>query len=85
MSLPLQLLLTEQLGSMEETQRLVFNLLIQQSGSECHLDQTSLSQRRHVTIIIVFCIIRHSDFSSVDQFKWTEVDNPYVFQLQTIY
>lgn len=52
----------EQLGSMEETQRLVFNLLIQQSGSECHLDQTSLSQRRDVTIIIVFCIIIHSDF-----------------------
>lgn len=46
MSPPLQLLLTKQLGPLDETQRLIFNLLIQQSGFECHLDQTFLNQRR---------------------------------------
>lgn len=70
MSVHLQLLLTEQLGLMEETQGLLFDLLIQQSGSECHLDHTSLSPRRdvrnysdledpEVTLVIIVCCIIH--------------------------
>lgn len=43
-SLQLQLLLAEQLGPVETTLRLFFDLLLQQSGSERHLNQASLGR-----------------------------------------
>lgn len=56
-SAPLLLLQAVQLDSPEETQRLLLDVLVWQSGSERHLEQTSLCEGSDGVITLGICQI----------------------------